>query len=231
MRRRSEVAAEEPKEEKKLCSICKEPDHSAEWKHDSSGDAASLRKGAALKEELDKNTPQTRTYVEFERANKRDPVPLDPGFERIVESIFIEKPFETYQKLEAALKIGDDRGEHSALNRSLDNAETNARLAHRLWMTAKVERERWEIENGIIFGGMKHEAMKTLQHEKDQGLRSKQITDSDMETMCMVLFPDQYKKQEIMRKKVKATEESMSNLTEMWISRCRSLQAMLSKSR
>jgi hypothetical protein len=187
--------------------------------------------GKTLKEEMDKNAPQRRDHVEFERANKRAPAPLHEGFEKIVETLFVEKPFEVYQKLEAALKVGDDRGEHSALNRSLDNAESNARLAHRLWMTAKVERERWEIENGIIFGAMKHEASKTLQREKDQGLRSKQITDADVETMCAVIFPDEYKAQEVKRKKVKAVEESMANLTEMWISRCRSLNAMLSKSR
>jgi hypothetical protein len=227
MRRRSEARAEQ---------IAGQIEETAKAAAQAGADAARdiiAANGTAekLKKELDANEPKRRDHVEFERANRKGPVPLNEGFERIVETLFVEKPFETYQKLEAALKVGDDRGDHSALNRSLDNAESNARLAHRLWMTAKVERERWEIENGIVFGAFKHEAMKTLQHEKDQGLRSKQITDADMETMCMVLFPVEYKEQEIKRKKVKATEESMANLAEVWLSRCRSLNAMLSKSR
>lgn len=169
--------------------------------------------------------------VQFGNANAATEKDLSDDFEQIVTSIFVEKPWEEYQHLERALKIGQTRSDHGSVNKHLDNAEANARRAHRLWMTAKVERERWERGNATVFAAMRGEATKVLQREKDQGLRSKQITDADVDSQCAALYPDEWMHQEIKRKQVKAMEDSMQNLAEMWNSRCRSLQAMLSKLR
>jgi hypothetical protein len=187
-----------------------------------------------LQDELDKNArAELRKGIEFERPNNapQKESPLDVEFDRIATTLIVEHPMEIYQKLEAALKVGDQRTDHGSVNKSLDEAESNCRLAHRLWSSAKLEYERWRLDNNQVFGAMWLEATVVLQKEKDAKLRNKQITDADVESMCSSLFPEQWRAQEIKRKKVELMVKSMENLTECWISRCRSLQAMLSKQR
>lgn len=181
---------------------------------------------AQLAKELDASQPTV-----WDNANQAEEDPLDPEFERIVTKIFVDHPLEEYERLETALRIGEKRSDRGTVNKALDEAEANARTAHRLWMTAKVEHQRWELENQVLFGAMRAEATKTLQREKDQKLRNKQITDADVEATCALLFPDEYKHQEVKRRKVEAMVKSMENLCECWMSRCRSLQAMLGKQR
>jgi hypothetical protein len=185
----------------------------------------------ALKEELDKNEPKPRTHVEFGNANQSKLKPLSSDFERITESVFLEHPLETYKQLEADLRVGTERNDHGSLMKALDNAETNARKAHKLWMTAKLAESTWEMDNALVFAAMRMEANKTLTREKEQGLRPKQITDADVDAMCAALFSAEWAAQEVKRKKVHAMSRSMENLNEMWMSRCRSLNAMLSKQR
>lgn len=183
-----------------------------------------------LQEELDRNQPKSER-IEFDRANAPKEKPLDPQFERIVESVFVDKPFEIYQALEAKLRVGDQRTDHGSVNKALDEAESNARLAYKLYCTAKIERERWEMDNDVIFGAMRAEATRLLQREKEQGLRSKQITDADVDSTCATMFADEWRHQQTKRKKVDLMVKSMENLSELWLSKCRSLNAMLSKQR
>jgi hypothetical protein len=189
----------------------------------------------SLNEELKKNAPRTRIEDAFEHRNRSGtPDPdsmLDDEIAGIVEMVFVEHPLDEYKKLEAALRIGDKRNDHGTVTKALDEAESNARLAHRLWMTARVERERWEKENAIVFAGMRDEASKVLEREKADGLRKKQITDADVEAMCAICFPQDWKAQELKRKRLEAMVKSMENLNECWASRCRTLQAMLTKMR
>jgi len=189
----------------------------------------------ALKEELEKNAPKTRIEEAFEHRNrgsdKEQPSLIDNEIAGIVEVIFVEHPLEEYKKLEAALRIGDKHNDHGTVAKALDNAESYARLAHRLWMTARVERDRWEKDNALIFAGMRDGATRALQREKEQGIRNKMITDADVEAMCAVMFADEWRDQEIKRRRVEAMVKSMENLNECWTSRCRTLQAMLTKMR
>jgi hypothetical protein len=167
---------------------------------------------------------QTRTRVEEE--------PLPQGYRQIVESIFIDDPYEKYRQLERKLQVGQEgRALHASVNAALDEAESNARLAHKLWMSAKVERDRWERQNATIFAAMRIEATNALQYEKDTGKRNKQITDADVDHQAALMFREEWTNQQNRRKRVEVMERSMENLNELWFSRCRSLQAMLSKQR
>ncbi len=168
----------------------------------------------------------------IQNPHKAEGVELDPAFARIVERVFINQDADkVYERLEADLRVGEKLEHPGALVRALDKAETNARLAHRLYITAKIERERWELENEIVFGGMRSEATRHLQIEKDEGKRNKQITDADVVSMSAQMFTDQYVAQEMTRRKVKAMEETLSHLSEVWLSRCRTLQVMLGRAR
>lgn len=201
----------------------------------SNGPSAGIEeRSRQLRDEIDKNTrADVRGGVEFERPNNKPEkeAPLDVEFERIATTLIIDHPLSVYEKLEAALKVGDQRTDHGSVNKSLDEAESNCRLAHRLWTSAKLEYERWCLDNGVVFGQMRLEATAVLQREKDQKLRNKMITDADVDAMCSSLYPEQWRAQEIKRRKVELMVKSMENLNECWMSRCRSLQAMLSKQR
>lgn len=158
-------------------------------------------------------------------------VPLSPDFEKIVTKIFVAEPDKVFERLEALLKVGEKRDDRGSVLKALDEAEDNARLAFKLWSTAQRERVRWEKDNATVHGAMRLEANKILQTEKNQGLRSKQITDADVESMCASLFPDEWRAQAVRCESVKAMEESIKNLAELWGKRVGSLQTMLSKQR
>jgi hypothetical protein len=155
----------------------------------------------------------------------------DPAFAAIVEKVFVRNPEELADRLEAALTIGDRRTDYGSMMRYLDEAERNARDAHRLWQTAIAERKRWEADNEVVWATMRSQATRALQHEKEEKSRSKQITDADVESRMATLFPDQYRRSERSRVRMKAMVDSMQNLAEVWLLRIRTLQTILSKQR
>lgn len=186
-------------------------------------------------EELAKRQAAVRQHGDrpeaFGSANRAKEKPIRDDFGRITESIFLNDVEETWKKLEADLRVGEDRSDRGIVLRALDNAEANARTAHRLWITAKLEQQRYEITNKIVFGALREEANRVLQREKDQKLRSKQITEEDIENMSAQLYPDEFEEQTIRRKKAELMVKSLENLAEMWKQRCSALEVMLGKSR
>lgn len=163
------------------------------------------------------------------RAAKEKPLRTDLA--RVVETVFVVDIHDKWTRLRKALQVGENRSDHGALQKALDRAEWNAQEAHRLYVTAKLEMERWELENEVIFGGMWAEANHALNYEKEEGTRRKQITDADVRAKVASLHPVEWRTQEQKRRAVKLTVDSLSNLAECWMSRCRSLQAMLAKLR
>jgi hypothetical protein len=168
---------------------------------------------------------------DFEHANRPKATPLRPDADRIVSTIFLNDVADAWEKLESGLRVGEKSSDHGTLFKALDEAESNARLAHRLFVTMKVVQDEWEKTNEVVFGALWSEANQALQDEKDQGIRSKQITDADVRARCAVLHPDEWKAQEIKRARLKATVATLENLSEVWLSRCKTLQTMLGKSR
>jgi hypothetical protein len=161
----------------------------------------------------------------------RKETPLSPDFEKIVTRSFVLEPFEAYQRLEATLKLGEKRDDRGSAFKGLDEAESCQREAHKLWATCIRERARWEKDNEVVHGAMRLRATEVLQQEKAQGLRNKQITDPDVESMAATMFPDQWSAQEVRRAEVKAMEESTRNLAELWMKRIQTLQTLLTKQR
>lgn len=175
---------------------------------------------------------ETRVVLPFAPANPGEPTDLEPGFQRILEKVFIDDVLSTYEHLELELRLGaQDWADYAKLMSALDRAESNARLAHRLFTSAKCERERWELENQVVHASMREEALYDLNKEKKEGTRAKQITDADVVARCSSMFQEQWVAQQVRREKVKAMEDSLANLAELCASRCRSLQAMVMKQR
>jgi predicted amidohydrolase YtcJ len=172
--------------------------------------------------------------VVFESANAPAPATVPPGLAAIVERVFIpdEKLNEVYEECHRGLVLGADKlAEHGHLVRALDMAETRHRYAHRLFVSAKEERLAYERDFVVEAAPMRKAATELLQKEKKDGIRSKQITDSDVESTIAWLFPDWWRDKERERSRLKLTEDDLLNLVETCASKCRSLQTMLSKSR
>ncbi len=184
--------------------------------------------GAELKAELAKEDDLDDPTSWHQRPKE---VPVRDGFDRIVETIFVDDPWGEYKELHRLLEVGDDRNEYGAVIKALDRAEVNARRAYALYATAVVARREWELANEVVFSAARKEATRRLQHEKNEKTRTKMITDADVESQIAIMFPDEWKAQELRRTKMKAMVDSMQHLSEMWSSKCRSLQTMASKLR
>lgn len=176
-------------------------------------------------------TPGESRPILFENANAPKDAHLSPGMAGIVETIFIADADlkKEYLTLEQELLLGKNLVESSHVLGSLDRAETNFRKAHRLWVTAKLERERWDNENEVVCAPLKLAAQKELEKEKELKIRTKAITEADVAMMLASMFPDEWNAAEERRMKVKLAEESLGNLVEAWSSRCRTLQVLGNK--
>ena len=159
-------------------------------------------------------------------------VRMEPSFERILTTTFKIDVWGDYSQLEDDLKIGG-RGytDHETLAKALDGAEDNARKAHKLYCAARVEQERFELDAKAIEGAARRPVLRELQAEKEVGQRTKQITEADVEARMFTEYPDEFKRLSLSRLKFRKMVEHMSKLSELWTSRCRTLQTLLGKSR
>jgi len=200
---------------------------------DASVAAAAEKVGEALKRgDADARVSAARASV-FESANAPVERPAHPAMLKIVEvqmgdgedpKFLVRDMRELEELLDSSNKVGQQVN-------ALEQAEARARQAFRLFIRFKEMHAVWEMDNAAIFGALWAEATKTLQREKDQGYRSKQITDKDVDAMCATMFPDEFRSQEIRRLRAKSTEKSLEHLVEMWSSKCRSLTVLVGKNR
>jgi len=188
---------------------------------------------AELKRELDKNTRELG--IERSAGSIRGDAPggmptHGKGYADIVERVFdLPDPEAEYDTLEKALKLGTQA--FDSISSALDSAEDNARRAHRLYVNARVDAERFNIDAEVIEAAMRTNAIAELQREKDAGHRSKAITDSDTSAKVAAMFPDEFR--DLAERKVKSRKmvEHLEAFAGLWRSRCYSLSKMLESKR
>lgn len=167
----------------------------------------------------------------FQTANGRGAAPgevVPRDFDGLVETVHaVPDMRKEYAELEAALRIGEKRTDYGTVLRALDEAEDNARRAHRLYLAARAEQARWEIDTAKVAGEMRAAAVSSLEEEKAQRDRRKQITEGDVEGRMATLYPDEFGHQKMKRTKVEGTVKAMERLAELWKGRCFSLRTML----
>lgn len=152
---------------------------------------------------------------------------LPPSWMRIQERAFkLEDPEAEFNELEEALKLTDALTPGN-LQEALNRAEDNARRAHRLYIVARIEYEKFELEASPIIEAMRDAASKDLQGEKDRKERSKAITEADIKGRASVLFADEWAI--AMERKIKAEGmmDTLKSFAELWRQRCFSLSSML----
>lgn len=166
----------------------------------------------------------------FESANAAKEKPMPELMRKVIESSFLpyEHLLSEHKELEELLDSSKKVGHQAAL---LESAETCARRAFKLWISFKQMTLEWEMDNRIVFSSMREEATKALHREKEQGYRSKQITDADVNNMIATMFPDEWRAQEIKRSLAHGTEKSLEHLVEMCNFKVKSLGTLVGKGR
>lgn len=172
-----------------------------------------------------------RAPYPFADSASRRQVRTDPHMSRIFETLFEVDIWEDFKRLKSALRVGEKHRDYATLMKALDDAEDNARLAHSLFVNAKLITERFEADALLIEAGMRKEANGALQAEKAEGKRSKSITDADVVAQCATMYPDEWSRLQVERRQHKLTVSHLEHLVTCWTSRCRSLQTMVSKVR
>jgi hypothetical protein len=151
---------------------------------------------------------------------------LEDGYLAVQERIFtLPDPNAEYDELERAMKLGTR--EFDSVSRALDDAEDNARRAHKLYVNARLEYERFSIDADIIEAGMAAQARTELEREKETGQRSKQITQEDVKHKCLAMFPDEWRDLAERRVKGRKMLEHLERFAELWKTRCFSLAKQL----
>jgi hypothetical protein len=154
---------------------------------------------------------------------------LPDDLERIVETLVKSVDvLETYEHLESSLAMETaELGNRGAVTEDLNYAEKNARSAHRLYVVAKIEHLRWEMNYEPVRAAMRAEATAHLQAEKDAGKRSKQITDADVSAKLSELHPDEWRYGEVRAAAIKLMVSDMEDLVSRWNSRAATLRSIL----
>lgn len=175
-------------------------------------------------------TPKKNPF-NWPNANAAKETDVRADLKQVVETIFVDDIMAEWKSLERALELGDKRTEHAHVLIALDKAARRADRAFRLYLTAKMAREKWEAENEPVWGAMWDQAVRALQAEKDAGTRSKQVTDADVKARVAVLFPDEYRAQEEKRRAVEFTVKSLERLADIWLKKVSNLETHANKVR
>jgi hypothetical protein len=150
---------------------------------------------------------------------------LGEGYGRISVHVFdLPDPETEYRELV------DQLGHTTALDgpvERLDNAEDNARRAHRLYVCARVDAERFNLDAELVEAAMRGQAIERLQHEKTIGQRSKAITEADVTAMSAAMFPDEWRDLADRRIKSRKMLEHLEAFASLWTSRCHSLSRLI----
>lgn len=151
---------------------------------------------------------------------------LGSPFVKIRETTFaLPDPEGEWRYLEGRLALTDALTPGN-LQTALNIAEDCARRAHRLYVVARADFERFEVECEAVTEGMRSEANRELQAEKDRKERAKAITDADVRGRAAILFPDEWAL--VAERKVKAQGmiDHLKRFADLWTQRCFTLGTM-----
>lgn len=163
---------------------------------------------------------------------KPEQVKVSPDLARVVEKVFLKENMDlVYNEVEDSFRVGEGRNERGILTEALDNSIPIARKAFSLMITAKLEREKFEIENEVYFCELRTKATESLEEDKKLGKRTKMITDADIISRMAYLDPDRYRDQESNRRKLELTVKSLEHMVTMSGEKCSELQIQVSKQR
>lgn len=148
---------------------------------------------------------------------------LSPDFERILTFVYMVDAAKDFEEIVSEMEIGDQRGDYGTVRMHQDKAEDRARRAHALYLSAKLEKVKFDASVDVVEGAMRAEATNILENEKAAGERKKAITESDVAAKMCELHPDEYQHNKVRRAQVDGLVDHMLRLAELWKGRAYSL--------
>lgn len=195
-------------------------------------ESAEESKGAKVESSSGTTEDRSSVTTREEAAKRLEALVFGNRLERVIEHVFAIDLWKEFDELEAKLAVGNVAGaEYGKIAEALDSSETNARMAHRVFVAGALARDNFEREATIILAGMRDAASRSLQNEKAGGERSKAITDADVTARMASMFPDEWLRLEERRAKAQRTSEHLDHLAKLWKGRPSSLQAILTTMR
>lgn len=160
------------------------------------------------------------------------PIPrLKPGFEKVVERVFdLDDPDAEFQAILTQLTV-EEAITPEKVEAALNHAEDTARKAHRLYIVARVDNDRYEVECDAVMGALRDAATSELQAEKDAGERSKAITEADVTGRVATMFPDEWAEVNDRRARAKGMLDHVKRIADLWEGRCYTLSTMAGRKR
>lgn len=146
--------------------------------------------------------------------------------DRIVVSVLNCDIDGEYERLTNSLKLRGGRGDRGIVQQSIDEAEDNARIAHQVYINAKLVKEAYESKVEPVIAGMWASARQLLEKEKTEGLRTKQITDNDVKYKVIEMYGDEYSSQQTKLRQYDQTIKHLEHIVQVWNSRCNSVRKL-----
>ena len=165
-------------------------------------------------------------------SSNSDKPDLHPAYGRIVRTMFAFDPDKIFDELNEKRRFGKpikDMG-YLELAEALDDAARMHRNASLLFADAQVKRAQFEADCEAIAGDMRTQASNALKREKDEK-GGKQITNGDVEARMASMFPDEYRRQNVLKAKIKATVGQLEDDVKWWELRRREIDTMLRECR
>ncbi len=165
-------------------------------------------------------------------SSNSDKPDLHPAYGRIVRTMFAFDADKIFDELNEKRRFGKpikDMG-YLELAEALDDAARMHRNASLLFADAQVKRAQFEADCEAIAGDMRTQASNALKREKDEK-GGKQITNGDVEARMASMFPDEYRRQNVLKAKIKATVGQLEDDVKWWELRRREIDTMLRECR
>jgi hypothetical protein len=183
--------------------------------------------GSAIDDDLD---PSGRPY------RGKDPRigggNLGDGWGRIVRTVFRIDEEDAFAKCMRVVGFArkPSQMEYGELTDALDELSTTVVLASQLYENAKVVRTLYEADVAALRAPMHRQAKDALTAEKaEKG--GKQITDADVVSKIVELWPDDYRRQEENLAKAKGTVAHIGEIFERLKSRAKELDGLVRTNR
>lgn len=152
---------------------------------------------------------------------------LGGGFDRVIASVIDETVDVSaeYEALQAELEI-QEALTPEVVRQSINRCERNAHRAHRLYVLARVQLDRYRIDTDGALGAMRDEAVAQLTAEKASGVRTKQITDADVAGRAATIHPDEWREISEGLAKAEAMLKNLERFADVWYRRSWSLGSL-----
>lgn len=150
----------------------------------------------------------------------------DPMGAMIETTFEMVDPAAVYAELTAALDKRRDALTPGTIREQLADASRLYREAHRLYIVARHDQERFDNEHTIVFATLREEAKTELEAEKSVGKLKKAITDGDVTARMARMYPDEFTTMQDRAIRGRKMVEHLKHLVDVFKNRMRALATL-----